>query len=185
MRYQDLSLFKMPPGFRGRSGLFVQFWWLVQATLFRWSPQALYGFRRMLLRLFGAKIGKGAIIRPSATFTYPWKVELGDYVWIGDDVVMYSLGRIVVGSHTVVSQRSYVCAGDHDYTDPSFPIRGNSIVIGEENWIATDVYIAPGVNVGSGNVIGARSSVFGDLPDGMVCVGSPCRPLKARVMASS
>ena len=139
----------------------------------------------MLLRLFGAKVGEGVIVRPTATFTYPWKVVLGKNVWIGDGVVIYSLGEIVIGDNTVVSQRSYLCAGDHNYGISDFPIRGVPIVIGQENWIATDVYVAPGVTIGSGNVIGARSSVFRDLPDGMVCVGSPCRPLKARVMVSS
>lgn len=180
--WQRLSLFRVPRGFRGRQGLYVQAWWCIQATLFRWSPQFAYGFRRTLLRAFGAKIGTGVIVRPTVTVTYPWKVTIGDYAWIGDDVVLYSLGEIYIGSNSVVSQRSYICAGDHDYTDPSFPIRGPSVHIGDQNWIATDVYIGPGVSIGSGNVIGARSSVFSDLPDGMVCLGTPCRPVKPRNM---
>lgn len=185
MKFQDLSKFSLPFGFRGRSGLVVQLWWFVEATLFRWSPQVFYGFRRSLLRAFGARVGKGVVIRPTVRVTYPWKVCLGDYVWIGDDVVLYSLGQISVGSNTVISQRSYVCAGDHDYSDPTFPIRAVPVHIGSENWIATDVYVAPGVSIGSGNVIGARSSVFSDLPDGMVCLGSPCRPVKARAAKGS
>jgi putative colanic acid biosynthesis acetyltransferase WcaF len=177
---QDLSKFKMPPGFRGRPGWYVQLWWLVQATLFRWSPQVAYGYRAALLRLFGAKVGKKVIIRPTATVTYPWKVDIGDYAWIGDDAVLYSLGEIIIGAHSVVSQRSYLCAGDHDYRRCDFPIQGKRIVVEDECWVAADTFIAPGVRIGRGSVIGARSSVFSDQPERMVCVGNPCRPIKMR-----
>lgn len=177
---QDLSAFRMPPNFRGRSALWVQMWWIVQASLFRMSPQFAYGFRRWLLRLFGAQVGVGAIIRPTVTVTYPWKVTIGDCAWVGDDVVLYSLGEISIGHHSVVSQRSYLCAGDHDYSKPDFPIRGPRIDIGDECWVATDVFVAPGVSIGSRCVVGARSSVYKNLPEGYVCMGSPCRPIKPR-----
>src|SRR6185437_4485627 len=120
--YQDLKQFKVSSNFRGRSGLTVQLWWLVQAVLFHPSPQILYGWRRFLLRLFGAKIGKQVIIRPSATITYPWKVSIGDYSWIGDNVELYSLGNITIGANAVVSQRSYLCAGTHNYQSIAFDI---------------------------------------------------------------
>jgi putative colanic acid biosynthesis acetyltransferase WcaF len=83
--------------------------------LFRTSPQFLYGWRNFLLRLFGAKIGKKVIIRPSVKITYPWKLSIGDYSWIGDDVDLYTLGEIDIGNHVVISQRSYLCTGSHDY----------------------------------------------------------------------
>src|SRR5262245_48779901 len=112
---QDLTTFRMPAGFRGRPAWFVQLWWLTQALLFRPSPQVAYGFRRLLLRAFGARIGRGVVIRPSVVVTYPWKVEIGDFAWVGDDAVLYSLGEIRIGANSVVSQKSYLCAGDHDY----------------------------------------------------------------------
>jgi putative colanic acid biosynthesis acetyltransferase WcaF len=177
---QDLSRFRMPDGFRGRSMMAVQLWWLVQATAFHWSPQFAYGFRRWVLRCFGANVGQGAVIRPSVTITYPWKVSIGEHAWVGDDVVLYSLGEIEIGAHAVVSQSSYLCAADHDYTQPDFPIRARKITIGPEAWVATDVFVAPGVTIGAGAVIGARSSVFKDMPAGMVCMGSSCRPIKSR-----
>lgn len=180
MKYQDLSLFKLPANFRGESAFSVQIWWLVQSTLFQWSPQFAYGFRRWLLRRFGAHVGSNVIIRPSATITYPWKVRIGDFAWIGDDVVLYSLGEIDIGANAVVSQRSYLCAADHDYMQVDFPIRSRKISIGSEAWVAADVFIAPGVTIGQGAVIGARSSVFGDMPAGMVCFGYPCKPVKER-----
>lgn len=174
-------MFFVPKEFRGRSLLSVQLWWLVQASLFRWSPQFAKNYRVWLLRAFGAKVGRGVNIRPSVTITYPWKVSIGDYAWIGDDAVLYSLGEIEIGANAVVSQLSYLCAGDHDYSKTDFPIRSRKITVGAQAWLAADVFVAPGVTIGSGAVIGARSSVFKDMPAGMVCYGYPCVPIKARV----
>lgn len=180
MKIQDLSLFSVPRGFRGRSAVAVQIWWLIQATLFRWSPQFLYGWRRWLLRRFGAKIGRGVIIRPSVAVTYPWKLTIGDHSWVGDDVVLYSLGRINIGRNSVVSQQSYICAGDHDYTSRSFPIRARQIEIGQQVWIATGVFVGPGVTVGDGAVIGARSVVVKDVSGWAVYAGNPAKRLRPR-----
>ncbi len=177
---QDLKTFKLPPNFRGRSGIAVQVWWLVQATLFRCSPQVMYGFRRWLLRLFGAKIGKGVHVRPSVTVPYPWKLKIGDYSWVGDHAVLYCFAEITIGNNVVVSQKSYLCAGTHDYRIPSFDIQAFPIVLEDEVWLAADVFVAPGVTVGKGTVVGSRSSVFSDLPPMMVCVGSPARPVHPR-----
>jgi putative colanic acid biosynthesis acetyltransferase WcaF len=170
----------LPAGFRGRSAIIVQLWWLVQSTLFACSPQFMFGWRRWLLKLFGAKVGKGVLLRPSVKVTYPWKVTIGDFAWLGDDVVLYSLGEIEIGANAVVSQRSYLCAASHDYTQPDFPIYAKKVCIGAQAWLATDVFIAPGVTVGEGAVVGARSSVFHDLPPMMVCVGCPAKPIKPR-----
>lgn len=178
--WQNLSDFMLPPGFRGRPSWFVQLWWLVDALLFRPSPQFLYGWRRWLLRLFGARIGRGVIVRPSARVTYPWKLTIGDHAWVGDDVVLYTLGEITIGAHAVVSQRSYLCTGSHDYTRPSFDIFAKPIVIGAQAWLATEVFVAPGVEIGAGAVVGARSSVFKSLPAGVVACGSPAKVVRAR-----
>lgn len=179
-RYQDLTKFRLPRGFRGRSSLVVQLWFVVQATLFRWSPQFLYGWRSLLLRLFGAKLGRGVEVRPTATITYPWKVSIGDHCWISDEVVLYSLGEIRIGAHTVVSQRSYLCTGSHAIDKVGFDIFTLPIVVGSECWIASDVFVAPGVSIGDGTVVGARSTVLHDLPAGMICHGAPALPVRAR-----
>ena len=180
MNCQRLDKFRLPENFRGRPAWVVQLWWLVQDTLFRWSPQFLYGWRRWLLRLFGAQIGEKVLIRPTVRVTYPWKVRIGDYSWIGDDVVLYSLGEIDIGPHTVISQKSYICTGSHDFTKPEFPIYALPIKIGDQVWIATDVFVAPGVTIDDGVVVGARSTVLHDLPAGMICYGSPARPVRRR-----
>jgi putative colanic acid biosynthesis acetyltransferase WcaF len=179
-KYQDLSLFVMPAGFRGRPAWFVQLWWIVQALLFHPSPQIFYRWRAFLLRCFGATIGRGVMIRPSASVTYPWKLSIGDHAWIGDEVVLYTLGNITLGSHTVISQRSYLCAGSHDIGDIRFTITNESIEIGDQCWIASDVFVGPGVKVGLGTVVGARSTVTRDLPSGVIAYGSPARPARPR-----
>jgi putative colanic acid biosynthesis acetyltransferase WcaF len=132
------------------------------------------------LRLFGAKIGKNVLIRPSVEIVYPWNLLIGDYSWIGDHVVLYSLGQIEIGGNSVISQHSYICAGGHDYHSPTFDIFAVPIVIGSECWIASDVYVAPGVRIGDGTVVGARSAVFSSLPLGMICYGTPARPVRHR-----
>lgn len=180
--FQQLNAFRLPPGFRGRPAWFVQLWWLVQATLFRMSPQVLYGWRRWLLRLFGAKIGKKVLIRPTVKITYPWKLSIGDYAWVGDDAVLYTLGQIEIGAHAVISMRSYICTGSHDYQLPEFDIFAKPIRIGEQAWIATDVFVAPGVEIGAGTVVGARSSVFSSLPRGVIAMGNPARAVRQRGM---
>ncbi len=180
--YQRLERFRLPEGFRGRPGIIVQLWWLVQSTLFAMSPQFMYRWRNYLLRLFGAKIGKGVIIRPTVRITYPWKLTIGDYAWVGDNVELYTLGEIAIGDNAVVSQRSYICTSSHDYKKSAFDIYALKTVIEPEAWVATDVYVAPGVTIGRGAVIGARSSVFTDMPAGMICVGSPAKAIKPRIM---
>lgn len=134
-----------------------------------------------LLRLFGAKIGKNVVIRPSVKITYPWKLTLGDYAWVGDDVNLYTLGEITIGAHSVISQKSYLCTGSHDHASQHFTINATPIVIGEKCWLATDVFVAPGVTIGDGTVVGARSSVFKSLPANVVCRGNPAVVIRERV----
>lgn len=179
-QYQLLESFQLPFGFRGQPGFVVQIWWLVQASLFAWSPQFLYGWRRFLLRLFGAKIGQKVLIRPSVRVTYPWKLSIGDYSWIGDQVELYTLGEITIGANVVVSQRSYLCTGSHDFTRPTFDIYAKPIRIEDQVWVASDVFVAPGVTLGEGCVVGVRSTVLTDLPGGMLCYGSPAKAIRTR-----
>jgi len=178
---QNLNIFKLPKNFRGRNAFVVQLWWIVQGTFFRMSPQFLYGFRRFILRAFGAKIGKKVKIRPTVRITYPWKVSVGDYSWIGDDVVLYSLGDIEIGENVVISQKSYLCTGSHNYLQIDFPIFAKKITIKNQCWIATDVFVAPGITIKEGTVVGSRSSVYKDLPANKVCIGNPAKIIRERL----
>lgn len=179
--YQSLNKFKQPSDFRGRSAIIVQLWWVVQATLFACSPQFMYSWRNFLLRLFGAQIGENVIIRPTVRVTYPWKLTVGDFAWIGDHAELYTLGNITIGKNAVVSQKCYLCTGSHDFQSEGFDIFQKPIVVEDEAWVAADVYIAPGLTIGKGAVIGARSSVFSNMPEGMICIGSPAKPIKPRM----
>ncbi len=175
LRQYDQSWFN-----RGRGGGMILLWWFVQAIAFPLSLHNAHGFRCALLRLFGAKLGKEVRIRPTARFTYPWKVEIGDYSWIGDDVVFYSLDQIKIGSQCVISQDCYLCTGSHDFEDIAFRLKTAPITIGNGAWIATDCFIGLGVIIGANSVIGARSSVFKDIPENQVAWGNPCRPQHER-----
>lgn len=179
--YQKTDQFRLPEGFRGRSVVVVQLWWLVQSTLFALSPQFLFGWRIFLLRLFGAQVGENCLIRPNVWVTYPWKVSIGNNVWIGDNAELYSLGEIEIGDDVVISQKAYLCAATHNHAKPTFDMVDKKITIKDQAWIATDVFVAPGVTVGRGALIGARSSVFSDMPAGMICLGSPAKPIRPRI----
>lgn len=161
---------------RGRPGWFILLWWFIQAITFPLTPHPCNAARCFLLQCFGAKIGQGVIIRPTVRVTYPWNVEIGDYSWIGDDVVLYSLARIQIGRHCVISQKSYLCTGTHDPQDPTFRLQTAGVAIGNGAWIAADCFIGPGVQIGANALIAARSSVFESMPANFVCMGSPCRP---------
>jgi putative colanic acid biosynthesis acetyltransferase WcaF len=164
----------------GKSKMFVFLWFMCQDMFFRLSPVPFYGFRRRLLKRFGCKIGHGVAVRPGARCHYPWKIEIGDFSSIGDDAWLYSIGPIKIGRHTVISQKSFLCTAGHDYNDPFFRTTVAPITIGNGVWIASDVFVAPGVTIGDNAVIGARSSVFHDMPAGMICYGNPCRPVRPR-----
>lgn len=180
-RVQDLGLYRNPPGLRGRSAVQVQLWWLVQALLFRTSPQFLYGWRRWLLRLFGARIGENVLIRPSVRVTFPWRLEIGDRAWIGDFVELYTLDRISIGADAVVSQFSKLVTGSHDIESPGFDMVTKPIVIGEQAWVAANCFVAPGVTVGDGAVVLACSLVLRDVPEMMVVAGQPATVKRPRI----
>lgn len=164
----------------GRPKWVIMLWWLLQAVVFPLTLHSHHAPRRWLLRRFGARIGQGVVIRPTARFTYPWKVSIGDHSWVGDDVVFYSLDAITVGCHCVISQSSYLCTGSHDVTDQAFGLKVKPIVIENGAWVATDCFVGLGVTIGANTVIGARSSVLRSMPEGYLCWGHPCCPQQPR-----
>jgi len=178
---QDLSKFRTPAGFRGRSAVIVQLWWIVQATVFRASPQFLYGWRRFLLRLFGAQIGEGVLVRPTARIVYPWKLTVGDQSWIGDFAEIYCLGPITIGRNAVVSQYAYLCTGSHDIRAIGFDIFAKPITVEDEAWVAAGAFIHPGVTIRRGSVVGARAVVMADTQPMGIYVGDPARKVSERL----
>jgi len=160
-------------------------WQLVRGTLFRWSPRRAYGWRNMLLQLFGAKVESFVQVRPTCKIFHPWLLEIGHWTSLADDVEIYNLGPVKIGSHSVISQGSYVCAGTHDYTRPDLPLQRPPIRIGSGVWIAAQVFVGPGVTVGDNSVIGARAVVTRDVPSGVVAGGNPARVIKPRTMRAA
>lgn len=151
--------------------------WLV---LFRPSPRPLHGWRRWLLRRFGATVGPGVHVYPDVRIWAPWNLTLEECCGIGDRAILYTQGRITVGRLAVISQGSHLCAGTHDYTRVGFPLVTKPITIGAEAWLAAECFVHPGVTIGEGAVIGARAVVNKDMPAWTVCAGHPCVSLKPR-----
>ena len=164
-----------------RDKVFRLLWAIVESTVFRYSFRTMYSWRAFLLRLFGARIGKKCIVRRTVRVEVPWNLTMGDHSCIGDECIVYSLGPITLGDRVTISQYTYLCAGTHDHTRPDFPLLRPPIDISDDVWIAADVFVGPAVHIGRGALIGARSSVFKDLPPWQVCVGNPARPIKNRV----
>ena len=151
-------------------------WW----TLYRPSPRPLHAWRRTLLRLFGAKIGRGAHPYPGARIWAPWNLEMGDFSCLSDAVDCYCVARVRIGAHATVSQYSYLCTATHDFEDSRMPLKTAPIDVGAQAWVCVDVFVGPGVAIGEGAIVGARSSVYKNVEPWTVVAGNPARFLKHR-----
>lgn len=155
------------------------FCWLIA---FRPSPRlpGFWAWRRALLRLFGAKIGRGAKVYPSARVWAPWNLEIGDEGLIGPCTDIYCVDKIVLGEGAWVSQYSFLCTASHDIHDPQHRLVTGPIVIGPRAWVAADVFVGLGVTVGAGAVLAARACVVKDVPAATVVGGNPAKPIGRR-----
>jgi putative colanic acid biosynthesis acetyltransferase WcaF len=157
-------------------------WMLLGGILFRWSFHNWYAWRRLVLRMFGATVGPRVRVRPSARIEMPWNVEFGEAAIVGDHAILYALGHITLGPFCVISQYAHLCAGTHDHTRRSFPLVTMPIAIGREVWVAADAFVGPGVTVGDRSIVGARASVFSDVPPDMIVSGNPARVISQRMI---
>ncbi len=179
--FQRLDLCAAYP-YRKREYFLRTLWWIVQATLFRFSSPRAYAWRRWLLRLFGAKMAPFARVRNTTRIFHPWLLQMDEQALVGDSVIIYNLGPVRIGSHSMVSQYTYLCAGTHDHTRPDLPLLRLPITVGNGVWIAAEAFIGPNVTVGDNSVIGARSVVTKDVPPGMIVAGNPARVIRPRPM---
>jgi len=152
--------------------------WAVATPFFALSPRIWWGWRRVLLRLFGASVGEGVHIYPTARIAIPWHLSLAQRCAVGDRVILYSLGKVSIGERATVSQGAHLCAGTHDLRDPARPLLKLPIQIGDDAWVAADAFIGPGVTVGPGAVVGARAVVMKDVRPGATVVGNPAREIR-------
>lgn len=156
--------------------------WMIGRYAFRWSPRTAFGWRRFVLRLFGAEVGREVHIYNTATVYYPWNLTIGDWSSIGEEALIYNLGPVTIGDQVTVSQRAHLCAGTHDPTDPSMPLLKPPINVEDQAWVCADAYVGPGVTVGEGAVVGARAVAVKDVDDWTIVGGNPARTLKKRVL---
>lgn len=154
--------------------------WAFGQWLFRLSPRPFFAWRRCVLRLFGARIGRNVNVYPTARIYMPWNVTIGDWAAIGEDAFIYSLGPVEIGEGATVSYRAHVCAGTHDFSDPLTPLVKPRVSIGVGAWVGTDAFIGPGVHVGSRAIVGARAVVVRDIPPDCIVVGNPARRIGMR-----
>jgi putative colanic acid biosynthesis acetyltransferase WcaF len=157
-------------------------WILVAATLFKWSLPHAFRWRRWLLRRFGAQLAENTYLRRNTRIFHPWFLRMEEWSNLAGGVIVYNLGPVHIGRHTVCSQDVYLCAGTHDYTRSDMPLMKPAIRVGNGVWVATQAFIGPGVTIGDNTVIGARAVVMKDVPAGVVAAGNPVRVIKPRVM---
>jgi len=144
---------------RGRSKLVEAVWYLLKCAFFLSALPWPSGLKVRLLRAFGAKIGRGVVIKPRVNIHFPWKLEIGDHVWIGEEVFILNFEPVRIGSHVCISQRAFLCTGNHDYNDPAFSYRNAPITIGDGAWIGACVFVGPGVRVDEEMVAAAGAVV--------------------------
>ena len=155
-------------------------WESLRGPLFAWTPRPMWGWRRAVLRAFGARIGRNVHLHPTVRIAVPWNLAIAADAGIGDNVILYSLGPISIGAGATVSQNAHLCGGTHDFRQRDLPLVKASVAVGAGAWVCADAFVGPGVTVGEGAVVGARAVVMRDVPDWAVMVGNPARQVSER-----
>jgi putative colanic acid biosynthesis acetyltransferase WcaF len=155
-------------------------WFFLNAILIqnRFNPSSKV--KTILLRLFGSKIGKGVVLKPSLNVKYPWNLEIGDHSWIGEKTWLDSLSPIIIGKHVCISQGAYFCTGNHDWTDPCFGLIVKPIIVENGVWVGAQAVILPGVTLAAHSVVSAGSVVTKDTEPYMIYAGNPATKVKKR-----
>ncbi len=169
---------------RGASAPKEGLWLLVSLVLFRLCPFKLSGLKCVVLRWFGARVGKSVTIKPQVKITFPWKLVVGDYVWLGEECWLLNLEQIVIGSHVSISQRAFLCTGSHNYKVPSFDLIVKPIVVEDGAWIGASAWVGPGVTVGTHAVLTAGSVATRNLDPWGIYRGNPAEFQKKRAVSA-
>ena len=184
MNKVDLSSFSAARFDRGASRLCELLWLLVSQWLFQLCPLKLSALKCWVLRRFGARVGRGVVIKPNVKITFPWKLVVGDHVWLGEECWLLNLATITLEDHVCVSQRAFLCAGNHDYKSPSFDLIVKPIVVQRGAWIGAAAWVGPGIVVGTHAVLSAGSVAAKDLEPYGIYQGNPAVRVKERVIGT-
>lgn len=177
-----LDLFENPGFSRGASRWTELAWLVLSALAFStWLPGS--GWRAVLLRGFGATVGQGVVIKPHVTVKFPWRLVLGDHVWIGERVWIDNLDQVTVGAHSCLSQGAYLCTGSHDWSDPRFGLITRPITLGQGCWVGAQANLAPGTVLEDGAILAMGALGQGRLGAGQIRLADGServRPLAAK-----
>lgn len=185
MQYPDLSRYENSSYNAGRPWIVRTLWFFAGLPLLKSSIIPFSAFRRSLLRCFGAKIGKGVVIKPGIRVKYPWFLTVGDHCWLGEDVWIDNLTMVTIGNHICISQGAYLCTGSHDWTDPGFRLIVKPIEIHHGAWICARASLAPGTIIGTGSVVGLGAVVGGTVPPYEIHAGNPAKFVRSREITSA
>jgi putative colanic acid biosynthesis acetyltransferase WcaF len=158
-------------------------WLLVSLVLFRLCPFSLSPLKRAVLRAFGARIGKNVTIKPQVKITFPWKLTVGDHVWLGEECWLLNLERIVIGNNVCISQRAFLCTGSHDYKLSTFDLIVKPITVEDGCWIGAAAWVGPGVTIGTHAVLTAGSVAAKSLEPYGIYRGNPALMVKQRMIS--
>ncbi len=175
----DLSSFNNNWYKPGRSIFTRAFWYIINILFFR-SFIPFYGWKRFLLRLFGAKIGKGVIIKPHVSIKYPWRLIVGDHVWIGEGVWIDNLAKVTLKDNACISQGAMLLCGNHNYKKSTFDLVVNEITLEEGAWAGAKTVVCPGVKLGANSLLTVGSIATSDLEANWIYQGNPAQKLKLR-----
>jgi putative colanic acid biosynthesis acetyltransferase WcaF len=181
----DLSTYSPAPFDRGAGKIREAFWLVISLLLFRLCPFSLSSLKVSVLRAFGAKIGEGVVIKPQVKITFPWKLEIGDFVWLGEECWLLNLDRIIVGSNVCISQRAFLCTGNHNYSLSTFDLMVKPITIEDGAWLGAGCWVGPGVKVGTHAVLAAGSVTTRDMEAWGIYQGNPAAFIKPRTMETA
>ncbi|PQV62481.1 putative colanic acid biosynthesis acetyltransferase WcaF [Abditibacterium utsteinense] len=185
MNSVDLSAFDTGD-YNPHRGFFIRsLWFIINALLLQNPLNPSSKIKIIVLRLFGAKVGQGVVLKPSINVKYPWLIEIGDYSWIGEHAWLDSLVSIKIGNNACLSQGVYLCTGNHDWSDPAFGYLLKPIIIGDGVWVGARATVLPGITLASHSIVAAGSVISKDTEPYGIYAGNPAIYVKQRHIKSA
>jgi putative colanic acid biosynthesis acetyltransferase WcaF len=155
-------------------------WYLIKMVFFLSAMPYPTALKCFILRLFGAKVGSGVNIKPRVNIHFPWKLVIGNNVWIGEEAFLLNFEMLRIGNDVCISQRAFICGGNHDYRIPSMPYRNGPVTLEDGCWVGANCFIGPNITIGTDTIVTAGSIVTASLEDNGIYKGNPIKLIKAR-----